>query len=212
MDVDAIIARANRIAEEGSAESDLFRHVLLATDGVAQVRQIVSKVPAGRVEEPSQPSSTEDEKSWVGLLLGAIGVALAVVCLISSAIMFKRSRGVEEAAPAGDAATAAITDCVKADAIPQPSDNMIAADDVEQGTTLAEAAVPEAAVPAPATAPPSADHDLEQGLTKVAPVAVASANLAAADNGSKTESAIDAEVLRLSAKDDLSKSKWIISL
>jgi len=144
------------------------------------------------------------------LLLGAIGVALAVVCLISSAIMFKRSRGVEEAAPAGD--TPAITDCVKADAIPQTSDNMIAADDVEQGTTLAEAAVPEAAVPVPATAPPSADHDLEQGLTKVAPVGGASANLAATDNASKAESAIDAEALSSSAKDDLSKSKWIISL
>merc|ERR1719160_202499 len=50
MDVDAVIEKANRIAEPGSAESNLFRQVLTDTDGVAQVRQIVAKVPAGKVE------------------------------------------------------------------------------------------------------------------------------------------------------------------
>merc|ERR1719440_365111 len=46
MDADAIIEKANRIAEPGSNESQLFRQVLLETDGVVAVGEIVSKVPA----------------------------------------------------------------------------------------------------------------------------------------------------------------------
>merc|ERR1711977_559218 len=53
MSVDALIEKANRIASAGSVESQTFRQVLTATDGVEQVSQVVIKIPArvGQIEE-----------------------------------------------------------------------------------------------------------------------------------------------------------------
>merc|ERR1719198_2849641 len=45
MDADAIVLKANRIAEASSAESLFFREVLMATEGVEKVGQIVSTIP-----------------------------------------------------------------------------------------------------------------------------------------------------------------------
>jgi len=42
MDPDEVVEKANRIAMPGTVESNVFRQVLVATDGVAQVRQIAS--------------------------------------------------------------------------------------------------------------------------------------------------------------------------
>jgi hypothetical protein len=103
MDVDEVIQKANRIAEPGSAESNLFRQVLTATDGVAQVRQIVAKVPAGRVEITTPSPESEEEKSWTGLVVGGILVLLLMVFVVTGAVMykFKWSSETKESAKAG---------------------------------------------------------------------------------------------------------------
>merc|ERR1719313_3198318 len=103
MDVDEVIQKANRIAEPGSAESNLFRQVLTATDGVAQVRQIVAKVPAGRVEITTPSPESEEEKSWTGLVVGGILVLLLMVFVVTGAVMykFKWNSETKESAKAG---------------------------------------------------------------------------------------------------------------
>merc|ERR1712196_120291 len=49
MDADEVIGKANRIAEHGSNESQLFRQILLETAGMVGVGMIVSKVSAYKV-------------------------------------------------------------------------------------------------------------------------------------------------------------------
>merc|ERR1712010_167821 len=99
-DVDEVIQKANRIAEPGSAESNLFRQVLTATDGVAQVRQIVAKVPAGKVEITTPSPEAEEERSWTGLVIGGILVFLLVVLVVTGAVMYKFKWSSENAEPA----------------------------------------------------------------------------------------------------------------
>merc|ERR1712072_1063514 len=100
MDVDAVIEKANRIAEPGSAESNLFRQVLTETDGVAQVRQIVAKVPAGKVEITTPSPEAEEERSWTGLVIGGILVFLLVVLVVTGAVMYKFKWSSDNAEPA----------------------------------------------------------------------------------------------------------------
>merc|ERR1719440_921424 len=86
MDADAIIEKANRIAEPGSNESQLFRQVLLETDGVLGVGSIVSKVSAYKVGHevtsvaPNTPSQEEDDHEiWkvLGISLGLLFLVVA---------------------------------------------------------------------------------------------------------------------------------------
>jgi hypothetical protein len=98
MDPNDVVEKANRIAVPGTAESQLFRDVLMATDGVERVGKIVAKIPAYKVsdEASSLPPSTpknqkEDEKPWKSLAIGAIAIVLGLSCLlITSAILIKR--------------------------------------------------------------------------------------------------------------------------
>merc|ERR1719502_37272 len=70
MNASRIIEKANRIAEPGSNESQLFRQVLLETDGVVGVGRIVSKVSAYKVGDevtsvaPETPSQDDDDEIW----------------------------------------------------------------------------------------------------------------------------------------------------
>lgn len=91
VDVNEVMEKADRIAESGSGESQLFRQVLLSTNGLAAVGQIASKVPAHTVEEATTAApSEEDETSWVSVLIGAIAFVLVVSCLVTTFILIKR--------------------------------------------------------------------------------------------------------------------------
>jgi len=94
MKPDNVVAKANCIAESGSAESLLFRQVLTETDGVTRVGQIVSKVPAYTVSDstlgaPTQPLKEEDDSKWK-MILGGVGVFLLVSCLVTGGCVMKR--------------------------------------------------------------------------------------------------------------------------
>jgi hypothetical protein len=93
MDVNEIIEKANRIAEQGSAESQLFRQVLLSTDGVVGVGKIVSKVPAYKKlpVHTAPPSTSEDEdRSWVSVLIGIGAFILVISCLVTAFVLVRR--------------------------------------------------------------------------------------------------------------------------
>jgi hypothetical protein len=94
MDADTIVLRANRIAVTDSAESLLFREVLMATEGVEKVSEIVSTIPASKVEETTAPPNSqpneEDDRSWKAVIIGAVAVLLGLTCLVVSAIFVKR--------------------------------------------------------------------------------------------------------------------------
>jgi hypothetical protein len=94
MDADAIVLKANRIAEANSAESLFFREVLMATEGVEKVGQIVSTIPASKVGEttaaPDSQPSEEDDRSWKAVIIGAVVVLLGLTCLVVSAFFIKR--------------------------------------------------------------------------------------------------------------------------
>lgn len=92
MDADAIIERANRIAVPGSNESKLFRDVLMSTDGVEGVGEIIATVPASQiVATTSAPSnSKEEESSWKAVVIGLSVAVVTVFCLALSAILIKR--------------------------------------------------------------------------------------------------------------------------
>jgi hypothetical protein len=94
MDVSEIIEKANRIAEAGSAESQLFRQVLLSTNGVVGVGKIVGKVPAyikAPVEDvPPSTEEDEDSKNWTAVLIGASVFVLIVSCMVTTFVLIRR--------------------------------------------------------------------------------------------------------------------------
>lgn len=104
MDVDEIIERVNRIAEPGSAESQLFRQVLISTDGIVGVGKIVSKVPAYKVDETIEetPDSEEDEedKSWVAAIVGAVCAVILCGCVGACCFQVYRRRASAKASTA----------------------------------------------------------------------------------------------------------------
>jgi len=105
MDADAIVSKANRIAVTNSTESLLFRQVLMATEGVEKVGEIVSTVPASRVEEttaaPDSQPSGDDERSWKAVIIGVVAVLLGLVCLGATAIFIKRKVSLSDASKNG---------------------------------------------------------------------------------------------------------------
>jgi hypothetical protein len=110
MSVDALIEKANRIAGAGSVESQVFRQVLTATDGVEQVSQVVIKIPAqvGQIEEimamsvDKTPTQTDEGKNWTALIIGGIAIVLAVTCLASSAVFLMRRRNADSKSTGND--------------------------------------------------------------------------------------------------------------
>jgi len=94
LDADAVVSRANRIAVADSAESLLFREALMATEGVENIGEIVSKVAASKVEvttaAPSSQPDEEDGRSWKAVVIGAVAVLLGLTCLVASAFFIRR--------------------------------------------------------------------------------------------------------------------------
>jgi hypothetical protein len=107
MDADVVVSRANRIAVMDSAESLMFREVLIATEGVEQVGEIVSIVPASKVGEttsaPDSQPSEEDDRSWKAVIIGAVAVLLGLTCLVVSAIFIKRKMSPSDGSKHGGA-------------------------------------------------------------------------------------------------------------
>lgn len=98
MDPNDAVEKASRIAQPGTAESQLFRDALMMTDGVARVGKIVATIPAYKVGDessspaPSTPKNQEkDDNSWKSLAIGAIAIVLGLSCLaITTAFLIKR--------------------------------------------------------------------------------------------------------------------------
>lgn len=95
MDADTIIERADRIAVPGSEESQLFRDILMSTDGVERVGEIISTVSAYEIgattTAPSKSQdSKEDESSWKAIVIGLSVAFIIVICLGLSAVLIKR--------------------------------------------------------------------------------------------------------------------------
>jgi hypothetical protein len=96
MDVDAIIEKANRIAVPGSEESQLFRNIMMATEGVQRVGEITSKVPASKIgattAAPSGPAAEDgsSNNSWKSVAIGLSVAVVVIACLIVSAVLYKR--------------------------------------------------------------------------------------------------------------------------
>merc|ERR1719380_124930 len=87
MVIDGLIERANRIAVSGS----VFRQVLIATDGVQQVRQISEKVPAHKSVDEI-PSQTEADKNWKAWSLIAGSICWIILCLASIALLIRNRK------------------------------------------------------------------------------------------------------------------------
>merc|ERR1712070_603652 len=106
LDAAVVVAKANRIADAGSAESLVFQQVLTDTDGVAGVRNIEMKEPASVYEVTTTTVATnighvkkdsDENKRWRALVVGGVTILVVLICLITSAILIKRKRN-----PAGD--------------------------------------------------------------------------------------------------------------
>jgi hypothetical protein len=92
MDANAIVEKVNRIADPDSEESKMFRDVLMSTEGVERVGEIIATVPASKmVATTAAPSnSKEDESSWKAIVIGLSVAFVTVVCLGLSAVLIKR--------------------------------------------------------------------------------------------------------------------------
>jgi hypothetical protein len=94
MDANEIIQKANKIAELGSAESQLFRQVLLSSNGIVGVGEIVSKVPAYKKlptqDAPPATEEDEDETNWVSVVIGALAFMLGISCLVTTFVLIRR--------------------------------------------------------------------------------------------------------------------------
>lgn len=88
-----LAAKANLIAEAGSSQAQLFQQVLAATEGVAEVRNVVLKEPATADEvNPSivpvsleQGKTSEEEQPLKAWAIGGGAALLALICFITGA-------------------------------------------------------------------------------------------------------------------------------
>jgi len=95
--VDTVLEKTNRIAMPDTAESQLFRDTLTATDGVEEVRKIVAKTVPYKVDAdvstlaPNTPQNEDkDKNSWKPIVIGAVAILLGVSCLVTSAFLLKK--------------------------------------------------------------------------------------------------------------------------
>jgi hypothetical protein len=100
MDPNVIVDKANRIAVTGSDESQAFRQFLASVDGVVNVGQIISKIPATVFDNEAtagtpltQPEQDKDQSPLRALIIGGLAIVMFALCLLTSVILmrFKRS-------------------------------------------------------------------------------------------------------------------------
>jgi len=97
MDADTLVEKMNSIAVPGSSQSQAFRKALTSTDGVAQVGQIIVKMPARKFEESATTSpgrkpqeEGEEGSSWKSLVIGSVAIIMALLCGTATALLLKR--------------------------------------------------------------------------------------------------------------------------
>merc|ERR1711977_633282 len=91
MDVDSLVDRANRITEANTAESQVFRRVLMAQDGVSQVLNVTVKVAAYKFEDQiTTTASSKSGDSQSGMAKGFIVLIIVMVLLGVCLMMRKR--------------------------------------------------------------------------------------------------------------------------
>jgi len=99
MDPSVVVNKANRITEASTAETQVFRQVLLALGGVATVNQVVPKVVAYQFEEelttPAPSTGVETNKSEASgmsaglIVLIVLSVLLCLVLVIVGVVVIK---------------------------------------------------------------------------------------------------------------------------
>jgi len=96
MDPDLVVEKANRIADWSTAESQVFRQELEATDGVVQARKVLTKISPHIVKDEAttaSPSVEADQDNdnfvWVfAILMVVFGCLLA--CIYHNRILLQR--------------------------------------------------------------------------------------------------------------------------
>jgi tRNA-binding EMAP/Myf-like protein len=90
MDLAVVVAKANLMTTASTAETQVFRKVLLAQAGIGQVKQVVPKVAAYTFEEeittpaPNvEVGPTKDDTSGMSAGLIILIVLLVLLCLVS---------------------------------------------------------------------------------------------------------------------------------
>jgi len=80
IDADLLVAKAKRITEANTAESQVFRQVLLAQDAVSKVVDVSVKIEAHKFEE--QITTTASSKSGEPQSGMSTGVIILIICSI----------------------------------------------------------------------------------------------------------------------------------
>jgi len=110
MDPDVVMAKVTSITHPDTVEAQVFKSVLMGTPGVAQVWQVLSKIPAFKFEDEVAGVATSDptlldaeaetSTPWGLVVIIIFLVVLCVVVSVGVAIVFQRKRA--RAAKQGD--------------------------------------------------------------------------------------------------------------
>jgi len=101
MDPALVVAKANLITEASSAETQVFRQVLMAQEGIAQVQQVVPKVVAYKFEEeittpaPTADLPPNDDTSGMSagiIVLIVLSVLLFLVSMLGAIVIMRKMR------------------------------------------------------------------------------------------------------------------------
>jgi len=98
MDPDLVVGKANRITVAGSAESQVFRQELMATDCLSKVHQVVMKIPAHIVKDetitasPNVQADQDNDTTTASWLFAILMVVLGclVACIYHNRILLQR--------------------------------------------------------------------------------------------------------------------------
>jgi hypothetical protein len=83
MDPDVLVEKANRITQANTAESQVFRQVLVAQDGVSQVLQVVPKIAAYKESlTTTLPRENEEQDSGMSAGIVILIISLILLCLM----------------------------------------------------------------------------------------------------------------------------------
>jgi len=105
MDPAVVVEKANRITEASTVESQVFRQVLSAQDGVSQVKQVVPKVVPYKFEEeitatPSAavgPNKNDSSGMSAGLIILIVFLVVLFLVLVAvKVVMIKCKTATEE--------------------------------------------------------------------------------------------------------------------
>jgi len=104
VDPAVVVEKANRITEASTVESQVFRQVLSAQDGVSQVKQVVPKVVAYKFEEeittPSAvvgPNKNDTSGMSAGLIILIVFLVVLFLVLVALKVVMIKCKTAPEA-------------------------------------------------------------------------------------------------------------------